>query len=363
MSISDGDAVGVDPALAAMMGAVFAEYREHHPPAASVELDIDLWRRLDELGLVRLTGAEQAGGSGAGWYEAAELLAAAARHGVRLPLAEHDLLACWLLEAASIPCGDAVRTVCVLDGQGIATGVPWAASADRIVVLWQAGGGYRVADVDAEALQITPGTNRVGEPRDTVLADVATLHGTPVSAELISQLQHKSALVRSLQVCAALDRILECSIEHAASRVQFGRPLSRFQTVQNLISDSATEAALARAATEAPRTPAVTSPRSAPNLDIVVAVARSCAGHAASVIVRNAHQVHGAIGTTREHRLHEFTRAALAWRNEYGSVHQFDDHLTSAALDAGAAGLWGLITGNHCSAHRATPVLPAPHQS
>ena len=63
-----------------------------------------------------------------------------------------------------------------------------------------------------------------------------------------------------------------------------------------------------------------------------MAVARSCAGHAASVVVRNAHQVHGAIGTTREHRLHEFTRAALAWRSEFGSVQYWDDQVTDAAL-------------------------------
>ena len=74
-----------------------------------------------------------------------------------------------------------------------------------------------------------------------------------------------------------------------------------------------------------------------------LAVARSCAGHATTVVVRNAHQVHGAIGTTSEHRLHEFTRAALAWRSEYGSVRYWDEVLTGMAVQAGANGLWGLI--------------------
>jgi len=151
-------------------------------------------------------------------------------------------------------------------------------------------------------------------------------------------------LVRSIQVCAALDRVLELSVEHAAARIQFGRPLARFQAVQNLIADIAAEAALARAATEAALTAAVTSEWSASNLEFLVAVARSCAGHAASVVVRNAHQVHGAIGTTREHRLHEFTRPALAWRSEFGSVQYWDEQVTGAAVEAGAAGLWSLIT-------------------
>lgn len=327
--------MSVDPALADMMGAVFAEHSR----------DPKLWQRLDELGLVRLTGAEEHGGSGAGWFEAAELLSAAARNGARIPLAEHDLLACWLLEASGLPVDGAVRTVCMLDKQGRASAVPWADTADRVVVVWRGEGGSHVADVPAGELSITPGTNLIGEPRDEVMASLAELHGVPIGLPLVNQLRLKSGLVRSIQVCAVLDRILDLSIEHVTSRIQFGRPLSKFQAVQNLVSDIAAEAALARAATEAALTLAVTSDWSADNLEFLVAVARSCTGHAASAVVRNAHQVHGAIGTTREHRLHEFTRAALAWRSEFGSVRYWDDQVTDSAMYASAGGLWGLITG------------------
>lgn len=335
----------VDGALVEMMDAVFSDYRETHPPAATIERDPALWRHRDELGLVRLTGAEQHGGSGATWYEAAELVSAAASHGVRIPLAEHDLLACWLLDATGLPVDDAVRTVCVLDKRGGATAAPWAASADRIAVVWRAEGGHRVADVATEQLTITPGSNLIGEPRDTVTADLAGLRGVPVTATLLTQLRLKAALVRSIQVTAALDRVLALCIDHGAARIQFGRPLSSFQAVQNLISDIAAEAALARAATEAALHAGVVSQWSALNLEFLVAVARSCAGHAASVVVRNAHQVHGAIGTTREHRLHEFTRAALAWRSEFGSVRYWDERVTDAAMHASAGALWDLITG------------------
>lgn len=335
----------IDGALVDMMDAVFAEYREKHSPAPAVERDSELWRQLDALGLVRLTGAEQHGGSGAGWYEAAELLSAAVRNGVRIPLAEHDLLACWLLEASDMPTDEAVRTVCILDKHGSATDVPWAGAADRVVIVWRGDGGYRVADVAAETLTITPGANLVGEPRGTVAAHLAELRGVPAEVAVVNQLRLKSGLVRSIQVCAALDRIVQLCIDHATSRIQFGRPLSKFQSVQNMVSDIAAEAALARAATEAALAAGVTSGWSAPNLDFLVAVARSCSGHATSVVARNAHQVHGAIGTTLEHRLHEFTRAALAWRSEFGSVGYWDDQVTDAAMYASAGGLWELITG------------------
>jgi acyl-CoA dehydrogenase len=110
-----------------------------------------------------------------------------------------------------------------------------------------------------------------------------------------------------------------------------------------MVADIAAEAALARAATDAALNVAISTGWAADNLGFLVAVARSCAGHAASVVVRNAHQAHGAIGTTIEHRLHEYTRSALAWRAEYGSVQHWDAEVTRAAQAAGAAGLWPLI--------------------
>ncbi|BBX69423.1 acyl-CoA dehydrogenase [Mycolicibacterium psychrotolerans] len=323
----------IEPALADMMDAVFAEHGQ----------DADLWSRLDDLGLVRLTGAEDAGGSGAGWLEAAELVSAAARHGARIPLAEHDLLACWLLDTAGVPADSARRTVCLLDAQGRAAGVPWASSAQRVVAVWQRGDDHVVADLDPAGLSITAGANMIGEPRDTVVADLAILSGATVTAGQIATLRLKAALIRAVQICAALDRALELSIEHATTREQFGRTLSKFQAVQHLISDIACEAALARSATEAALSAAIASDWSAPNLEFLVASARSCAGHATSVVVRNAHQVLGAIGTTSEHRLHVFTRAALAWRSEFGSMRHWDDLLTDMALHAGPDGLWALI--------------------
>ncbi|TQM32570.1 acyl-CoA dehydrogenase family protein [Nocardia bhagyanarayanae] len=334
----------VDRDLSDMMSAVFARYREQHPPEKVATWDDGLWSALTDLGLTRLTGSEATGGSGAGWTEAAELLRAAATHGVRVPLAEHDLLACRLLDDAGLPVDEERRTVCVLDRTGTARGVPWAEEADRVVTVWRADGNYLVADVATAELRITGGVNTAGEPRDTVTADLAQLTGIAVPDTAIEQLWLRGALARGLQVCAALDRILELSVTHASERVQFGRPLAKFQAVQTLVADIAAQASLARAATEAALAAAIRTDWRGPELDFLVAVARSCAGHAASVVVRNAHQVHGAMGTTLEHRLHEFTGAALAWRSEFGSVGFWDDKLTTAALAAGRDGLWPLIT-------------------
>ncbi|MFC9551979.1 acyl-CoA dehydrogenase family protein [Rhodococcus sp. NPDC056960] len=335
----------VDPDLVDMMSAVFAAHREQNEPDTGIATwDTSLWAHLTDLGLTRLTGPEKSGGSGAGWLEAAELLRAAAANGIRTPLAEHDLLAGWLLDMAGLPVDDARRTVCVLDHTGTAHGVPWAAQSDSIVTVWRNTDTYVVADIETSMLTVTPGANLAGEPRDTVTIDSTSLIGTPVAGGVVDQLRLRGALIRAVQTCAALDRILDLSITHATERIQFGRPLAKFQSVQNLVADIAAEAALARAATEAALIEAVHTDWAATNLDVLVAAARSCVGHAVSTVVRNAHQVHGAIGTTREHRLHEFTQPALAWRSEFGSLHHWNNMLTTTAITAGRQNLWSLVT-------------------
>lgn len=333
----------VDHDLVTLMNDVFSDYTDHHPTSVNAALDREFWRRLDDLGLVRLTGAEDGGGSGADWRSAAELLSAAVRHTVRVPLAEHDLLACAVLEECGLPLDDAVRSVAVLDKHGTAECVPWASTSDKIVTVFEFDGQWLVADVPVTELDITPEANALGEPRDHIAVDIRALSAVQAPAGLSDRLLLKSALVRGIQVCAALDQILELTVQYASVRTQFGRPISRFQAIQHLVADMAAEAALARASTEAALTTAVATDWEGTNLPFLVATARSCAGHAASVVARNAHQVHGAIGTTSEHQLHHFTRAALVWRREFGTVRYWDDVVGKAALEA-KGNLWELIT-------------------
>lgn len=348
-----------DPDLVGMLGDLFSDYRAARPtPTEVVDLDRDLWRRLEDLGLTRLTGSESAGGSGGGWVEAAALLALAAGAAAPVPLAEHDVLGGWLLEAAALPNDGGLRTVCRPDPSGVALNVTWARDASRIVALWEDRDEWRVADVPAGRVRIDERRNIAGEPSDTVEFDLDDLEaGTVVDHEIGEQFHLRGALARSAQVVGGMERIVEITLTHVNERTQFGRPIGRFQAVQHLVADIAAETALARAATDAAVARAAASDWHDPGMLFAVAVAKSSVGHAASVVVRNAHQVLGAIGTTLEHELHTLTKPILARRSEYGSLYDWDETLTTLASSAGHDRLWSLITTG-----RATPTRSAHHQ-
>ena len=335
----------IDPDLVAMMESVFAAHQKADIAATdTVGFDGALWKVLDELGLVRLTGAESHGGSGANWHAVSALLAAAAGAAVPVPVVEHDLLAGWLLETAELPMTDGFRTAFLMRESGTSPAVPWARHADFVVPLRYDGANWLVADVAADRIHVTPSRNLGGEPRDAVRIEIDTVTWSPVPEGTAETFLLRGALARVLQACGAMERIVELCIEHVSTRIQFGRPLSKFQAVQRLVTAIAAEAALARAAADAAVAHVERTTWDHHGTAFAVAVAKSCAGHAASTVVRNAHQVHGAIGTTFEHDLHRYTKPVLAWRSEFGSVRRWDQLLTRIAVDAGRDGAWSSVT-------------------
>lgn len=330
----------VDTDLVRLLADIFDDWRARRTEPET-GLDRALWTTLSESDLTRLTAP---GGAGATWAEAAELLRAAARAAAHLPLAENDLLARWLLERAGIDGGgDAgeMRTVACLDPAGRARGVPWAGAADSVVALWPDRDGWLVAGVPAAQVTVVPGRDLAGQPRDEVQVDLAALRGVPVAEPVRRECLLRAALARTVQSTGALEQAVKLSITHASQRTQFGRPIAKFQAVQQLIADAACESALARSATDAAVATVVRGPATLDELELRVAIARSVTGHATSVVVRNAHQVHGAIGTTLEHQLHEVTVPALAWRSEFGSPDHWDRRLTDLLIGA-PSGAWQL---------------------
>lgn len=316
-----------------------------------------LWATLAEAGLPLVAVPEARGGAGGGWPELAAVLRPAGRFGAPVPLAEHCALAGWLLTEAGLPIPDGPLTVAptraddhlelVADGDGwrlsgLAGRVPWASQAAVIVVLAAAGAEQAVAVVPPAACRIEPGANLAGEPRHRVtFQDVRLGHAAVAEVALAwDDLLVRGALTRSIQMVGALDRLLELTVEYARVRTQFGRPLGRFQAVQQDLARLAGECVASAAAVEG----AVAAAGRGDCL-AEVAAAKVRTAEASALATRIAHQLHGAIGFTREHQLHRFTTRLWSWRDEFGSERDWAIRLGRLAAALGPDGYWDWLTG------------------
>jgi acyl-CoA dehydrogenase len=312
-----------------------------------------LWHALTEAGYTAALVPESAGGAGLEMSDALSLLFSAGRHALPAPLAE-TMIAGWLLSTGGIEVPEGPLTVAPVragdvltakrDGalwrvDGTATRVPWARQCGTIAVLAESDGKSVVALVAAADCAIKDGHNVAGEPRDDLIFSGTKSLKAGASPISTGALRSLGAVMRSAQMAGALQCILAASVQYARERVQFGRPIGRFQAVQQNLAVLAGQAAAATAAAEAAIEAAANSLDSP-----AVAAAKIRTGEAAGIGAAIAHQVHGAIGFTQEHRLHYSTRRLWSWRDEFGNEAYWARRLGGEFAAAGADRLWRGIT-------------------
>ena len=300
-----------------------------------------MWAAVEESGLPRALAPESSGGHGLSFPEAMVIVRAAGRNALPLPLPE-TMLAGWLLARAGLPVPDGPMTVVFGDTlslspvpAGLARRVPWAREHTSLVVMDRAG---RVAMAPREDCQIERGENVAGEPRDTVvLGGKAQAMGN--AGIDITGLRAVGAVLRSQQMAGALESLTEMTVQYALDRVQFGKPLGKFQAVQQNLAVLAGQTAAAIAAADM----AAEAVEGTLSL-LTIAAAKGRCGEAAGVGAAIAHQVHGAIGFTREHGLHHLTKRLWSWRDEFGNETVWNRLLGHHMAKVGADGFWARLT-------------------
>jgi acyl-CoA dehydrogenase len=321
------------------------------------EFDETLWANLEETGLTRLTSTPELD---AGPVELAIVLRGVARHAGAVPIAETDLLAAWLAEKAGVvvpesgPLTVAVARANVTNGRlvGTAWDVPWSRAALEH-------GGLLLAARTEEGLHvglltdpnISDRQNLAGEPRDSVAFDLTTDQLVLADSAVHDELIRRGAWARCVQTVGVLDAAAALSVAYTQERVQFGRSLSKFQSVQHSLSQLAGEIERARAAVTLAAAAAADHGFDSVQTDYATTVAKVAVGRVANPVTTIAHQLHGAIGVTIEHPLWLSTMRALSWIEEFGSTGHYARRLGHAAVAASRSdgGAWDLIIGNDLS--------------
>jgi acyl-CoA dehydrogenase len=116
-------------------------------------------------------------------------------------------------------------------------------------------------------------------------------------------------------------------VRYANERSQFGRPIGKFQAVQQQISQMAELVAAARMAAQL----GASAPSHVPD-PLLAAVAKARTSEAVVPVAAIAHAVHGAIGITEEYDLQLYTRRLHEWRAAFGSETYWNLRIGEALL-------------------------------
>ena len=147
------------------------------------------------------------------------------------------------------------------------------------------------------------------------------------------------AFIRVALAAGALDAALAMSIDHVNTRQQFGKPLGKFQAVQQSLAVFAVEAAAVNVAGAA-----AAAALDCGDASFEIAAAKLRTNMAIGIGTGIAHQVHGAIGFTRDYPLHPLTRSLMRWRSECGNDAYWSGVLGGLACATNGAGLWAEMT-------------------
>jgi acyl-CoA dehydrogenase len=305
--------------------------------------DDALWRALAETGLDRLTSTPDFGATPA---DAAVVLRGLARHAGAVPIAETDLMACWLAREAGFEAPPGPLTVAIARGAmsngtiaGTAARVPWAQQAAAVVLAVRTADALHVGIMHEPEIEASH--NLAGEPGGTVEFAISADQLIALPTPIADELSCRGAWARCCQTIGALDAAAELTVAHTRERSQFGRPLSAFQAVQHALATMAGDIERARAVTTMAVAAADEYGFAAWQTQHAVTVAKVVLGQVVDPVTTIAHQLHGAIGVTAEHPLWLATLRAQAWIDEFGSTTEHAHRLGAAGIAAKA--LWDIV--------------------
>ncbi|WP_433466287.1 acyl-CoA dehydrogenase family protein [Spirillospora sp. CA-128828] len=210
----------------------------------------------------------------------------------------------------------------VLDGT--ATFVPFAASAEHLLVVARLDDEPHAFWVDAADVTLTPlGTIGADRPCHVELDGVRAEDALgPDAAEAISLF---GAAATCAEMVGAAQHVLDMTVQYATEREQFGRAIGSFQAVQHHCANMAIDVLGSRFIAYEAIWLLSANRDAAPE----VAMAKAWVSEAYERVCSLGHQVHGAIGFTQEHDLYLFSEHAMTTSLSFGDADLHYDGLAA----------------------------------
>lgn len=305
--------------------------------------DVALWQQAVDMGLPQLLVPEAQGGAGGDWDDAGAVLHALGHHGAPIPLAENLIAAQLAAEAGlELPSG-LVGIATRVEGRiepgsqgfsGTLRGVPWGRHADAVVAVVP---GHTLLLRRPDAASTHNAHNLADEPRDDLVFSGAPIVSAPSNDE--TRMSRLLTLARCSQIAGALEAALHRSVEYAQTRKQFGRAIGQFQAVQQQLAQFGAEVAAAMCAARAACRAAMRG-----DAAFEIAAAKLRCNLAIGFATSTAHQVHAAIGFTREFDLRQSTQRLWSWRTEGGNDRACAEILGTQVCARGGDAFWADLT-------------------
>jgi acyl-CoA dehydrogenase len=320
---------------------------------------MELWDVFSETGMTLVGIPESAGGVGGDVGDFLSLLKIAGKYSAPIPLAE-TFIANWLMGSSGKGVFNEPVTVAPVRKEDIlnftqtpeglvvfgkVSAIPWGRNVKEIVLFGKTEDGKSIVSTTLlENCQINEGENLAGEPRDEVILDHIFIpnENVTINPKLNEEdFWNIGTLTRIVLMAGALEKVLELSLAYVNERIQFGRPIGKFQAIKQQLAVMAGEVVASSTASGA----AVEAFCNG-KLKNELAMAKIQVGEAVTIVTKIAHQVHGAMGFTDEHPLHLSTRRLWSWQDEYGTESEWAEFVGNDVLANGSQNLWPMITSS-----------------
>ncbi|CAN5462327.1 acyl-CoA dehydrogenase family protein [soil metagenome] len=281
-----------------------------------------LWSAIAEAGFLELLAPEERGGAALPLIDVFGVIVMLGRHAVPAPVTQAIVARALLDDPAPGGMITIASNVIAADGWSLPS-LPYAAMADHVIV---------ACDGRIELFATADATAGAPMTHGSSLATLAWPASPPAIAsradgDAADAVAATAAAVHAALICGALNRVFEMTLAFCNDRVQFGKPIGKFQSIQHQLSVMAEHVAAATVAAEA----AFDSTGPLPAL-LPAAMAKARASEAAALVANIAHALHGAIGFTEEYDLQLFTRRLHEWRVAHGSEDYWNRRIGRALL-------------------------------